>query len=122
MTPRVKQYAAEEAMRAGVLASDVLGTSKRPKPVRARMAVIRRLIDDGFTQSQIGRWLERHPSTISHAVRDDEQKTLSAMRMVLPGLASDADRKSAIMHMRQVRKISDATCASLIAEFRLESA
>lgn len=68
MTPRVRFYAAEEAARQGVGVEDVLGRSQRRPVVRARCAVMRRLRRDGFTVGQIGLWLDRDHTTISHGL------------------------------------------------------
>lgn len=63
-TPRVRQYVRDAADAYGVHASEVWGRSRKVPVARARRAVVRRLRDDGFSQSQIGRWLHRHPSTV----------------------------------------------------------
>jgi hypothetical protein len=81
MTPRVRQYAAEEAMRAGVLPADVLrkrvGHAKgeaQPHPAKtARQAVMRRLRRDGFTLHQIGGWLDVHHTTVIYWTREVAQ-------------------------------------------------
>jgi chromosomal replication initiation ATPase DnaA len=78
MTPRVRQYAAEEAMRAGVLPADVLrkrvGHAKgqaQPHPAKAaRQAVMRRLRADGFTLTQIGRWFGVDHTTVIYWTRN----------------------------------------------------
>lgn len=73
MTPRVKQYVAEEANRSGVTAGDVL--SKHPHgylrhPAKAaRSAVMRRLRADGFSTTQIGRWFGIDHSTVIYWTR-----------------------------------------------------
>lgn len=73
MTPRVKQYVAEEATRSGVMASDVL--SKHPHgymvhPAKeARRAVMTRLRADGFSTTQIGRWFGIDHSTVIYWTR-----------------------------------------------------
>lgn len=77
MTPRVRQYAAEEAMRAGVLAADVLRKRGqhdqdrlRPHPAKAaRRAVMRRLRADGFSLKQIGMWFGVDHTTVIYWTR-----------------------------------------------------
>jgi chromosomal replication initiation ATPase DnaA len=67
MTPRVRLYLRQEADKEGIEPSDILARGKRRAVTRARRQVVVRLINDGFTLTQIGRWLgNRHHSTIYH--------------------------------------------------------
>jgi hypothetical protein len=68
-TTRVQQYAAEAAQRHGVAADAVLGRDKHAAPCAARRDVMCRLRADGFTTSQIGRWMQRDRSTVSEMTR-----------------------------------------------------
>lgn len=70
MTPRVRIYAEQEAARHGADVAAVLGRDRGRKSARARQAVMRRLAADGFTFTQIGRWMQRDHSTVFHAVRN----------------------------------------------------
>jgi chromosomal replication initiation ATPase DnaA len=77
MTPRVKQYVAEEAARTGLLEADVVRKRRThefgrtcPHPAKeARAAVMRRLRADGFSTTQIGRWFGIDHSTVIYWTR-----------------------------------------------------
>lgn len=73
MTPRVREYAAQEAARAGVCADLVLrsfpGNGQGHPAKAARRAVLRRLRADGFTTTQIGRWFGIDHSTVIYWTR-----------------------------------------------------
>jgi DNA-binding NarL/FixJ family response regulator len=64
VTPRVRQYVAEEASAAGIDAGDIFTRSKRRPVAYARRRVAVRLRTDGFSYQQIGRWLGLDHSTI----------------------------------------------------------
>ena len=66
MTPRVRLYAEQAASDHRVTADAILSASARRPVARARGDVMRRLRADGFTVTQIGRWLGRDHSTVSH--------------------------------------------------------
>jgi len=70
VTPRVRQYAAEAAARNRVPVDAVLGRNRTPPVCAARNEVMRRLRwQDRFSTKQIGRWLGRDRTTVSHATR-----------------------------------------------------
>lgn len=70
MTPRVHAYAWEAANRNGVSVYAILSPDRRRNVVLARNEVMRRLRwQDGFSTSQIGRWMGRDHSTVIHATR-----------------------------------------------------
>lgn len=64
MTPRVRQYAAEIAAEHDVSPEAILSPCRKAPAARARNQLYRRLSRDGFNSLQIGRWLERDPSTV----------------------------------------------------------
>ena len=64
MTPRVREYVRIEAKAIGTTPRRVMGPSHKPKDVLARRKVWRRLRDDGFTTTQIGKWTNRDHSTV----------------------------------------------------------
>lgn len=66
MTPRVRYYVAEAAAWHGVEAEAIVGRSRRRKHCLARAHVMRWLRRDGFSTVQIGRWLGRDHSTVTH--------------------------------------------------------
>lgn len=66
MSPRVRQYAREEASRYGIRAGWIFTRDRSAAVSGARKAVMRRLISDGFSSSQIAGWLNREPSTVRH--------------------------------------------------------
>lgn len=68
MTPRIRQYAQEAAERHGVTADAILGRNCKRRVAHARFEVMRHLRADGFTVGQIGRWLNRHHSTVLHGL------------------------------------------------------
>lgn len=70
MTPRVRSYAWEAANRNGVSVHAIFSRTRTVPVVAARNEVMRRLRwQDGFTTSQIGRWMGRDHSTVIHATR-----------------------------------------------------
>jgi chromosomal replication initiation ATPase DnaA len=69
MTPRVDFYALVAGVRYNVARAEIFGRSRRVPVARARREVMRRLRDDGFTTTQIGRWMGRDHSTVIHATR-----------------------------------------------------
>jgi chromosomal replication initiation ATPase DnaA len=70
MTPRVDFYALVAAVRNNVRRADIFAPTRGTKrTIRARREVMRRLRDDGFTTTQIGRWMGRDHSTVIHATR-----------------------------------------------------
>lgn len=70
MTKRVRLYVREAAVRFGVRSSEILSETRgTPTAAMARQAVMRRLREDGFSSLQIGRWLNRDPSTVLHGAR-----------------------------------------------------
>lgn len=70
MTPRVRRYVIEAASRNGVDPCAILSPSRQRPVVIARTEVMRRLRwQDRFTTTQIGRWLGRDRTTVSHATR-----------------------------------------------------
>lgn len=64
MTPRVRLYACIAAANHKTTIKCVMGESRSRPDVYARREVMRRLRDDGFSYSQIGRWLDRDHSTV----------------------------------------------------------
>jgi chromosomal replication initiation ATPase DnaA len=70
MTPRVRQYIAEIAFWHGLPAAAIIAPSRaRGAVMDARTDVMRRLHDNGFSTSQIGRWLQRDHSTVIYHLR-----------------------------------------------------
>jgi len=69
-TLRVLHYIRETGQPAEV----VLGQSRKRPIVQARTAVIQRLRADDFTTGQIARWMGRHHTTVSAAVRGGKGK------------------------------------------------
>lgn len=69
MTPRVRQYAVEAEQAHKAPAGSVFTRSRVAPVARARQAVMRRLHADGFSATQIGRWLNRDHTTVLHALR-----------------------------------------------------
>lgn len=69
MTPRVRLYACIEAANHHCTIAQVVGQARSAHIVYARHAVMRRLHADGFSMSQIGRWMHRDHSTVHNAVR-----------------------------------------------------
>jgi hypothetical protein len=68
MTPRVRQYVAEEAARYAVTVEAVMSDLRNTSPaVKARHAVMQRLRADGFTLCQIGTWMGRNWATVMYA-------------------------------------------------------
>jgi hypothetical protein len=69
MTPRVRQYAAEEGARYGLSVDEVLTINRGSlEASNARRNVMVRLASDNFSPGQIGRWLRRNTSTVRYAV------------------------------------------------------
>jgi hypothetical protein len=69
MTPRVRQYAAEEGARFGLSADQVLTINRGcPAASKARRNIMVRLASERFTPGQIGRWLGRNTSTVRYAI------------------------------------------------------
>lgn len=68
MTPRVRKYVAEVAAERGIAPEIILSSTRLHAVARARQDVMRRLHRDNFSLCQIGRWLDRHPSTVHYAV------------------------------------------------------
>jgi DNA-binding NarL/FixJ family response regulator len=66
VTPRVRQYVAEEASAAGIDAGDIFTRSKRRPVAYARRRVAVRLRNDGFNHCQIARWMGLDPSTVHY--------------------------------------------------------
>ena len=69
MTPRVRLYACIAAANHGTSIKRVMGESRTRADVEARWEIMRRLHDDGFSLSQIGRWIKRDHSTVIHGLR-----------------------------------------------------
>lgn len=64
MTPRVERYVREEADRAGISATELLSRVRRHPVAMARRKVAVRLANDGFSNSQIARWMGLDASTV----------------------------------------------------------
>ena len=69
MTPRLAIYITESAYWHGVEPSEIMSHSRRKPVCDARRAVMRQLRADGFTTTQIGRWLGRDHTTVVHGLR-----------------------------------------------------
>lgn len=68
MTPRIAQYAREAGSTPEAVCARIpLGWRLKGHPAAdARRAVIRRLRADGFSITQIGRWMGIHHTTVSY--------------------------------------------------------
>jgi chromosomal replication initiation ATPase DnaA len=73
-TDRVRGYAREEAMRFGTTAGRILSKSRKWEDVSARAAVMRRLREDGFSLSLIGRWMGRDHTTVGYHCVETEAR------------------------------------------------
>ena len=69
MTPRVDFYALVAGVRHNVRRTEIFSPSRRLPVLRARKEVMIRLRADGFSTTQIGRWMGRDHSTVIHATR-----------------------------------------------------
>jgi chromosomal replication initiation ATPase DnaA len=69
MTPRVHQYVQEAAAEHGTYPQAILGRCRLRTVYRARQQVMRRLRADGFSYTQIGRWIGRDHTTVMYGVR-----------------------------------------------------
>lgn len=70
MTPRARLYAEQSAARNQVTVDEIFSRDRTRRVVTARNEVMRRLRwQDGFTTSQIGRWMGRDRSTVLHATK-----------------------------------------------------
>lgn len=69
MTDRLIIYATESAYWHNVTVREIMGRGRSHSVVAARKAVMRQLRADGFSTSQIGRWMGRDHSTVVHATR-----------------------------------------------------
>lgn len=69
LPPRVDFYALVAGVRNNVPRAEIFSRSRRVPVARARKEVMCRLRADGFSTSQIGRWLDRDHSTVIHATR-----------------------------------------------------
>lgn len=69
--PRVRLYACIAAAEQHVHIGEVLGQSRTRPAVLARWSVMRRLRNDGFSTTQIGRWLDRDHSTVIYGLRNE---------------------------------------------------
>ncbi len=65
---RLRFYADLAAARHQCSRHDVLGRSRKPVHVSARREVMVRLHAAGWNLSTIGRWMDRHHTTVSHAL------------------------------------------------------
>jgi chromosomal replication initiation ATPase DnaA len=68
---RVAQYAAEAAAAQDVNPEARMGRGRTVAVVRARVALWKRLSDDGFSLYAIGQAVGRHHTTVMHALRKD---------------------------------------------------
>lgn len=64
VTGRVRLYACIAAANHKTTPTRVLSDCRTRRDVYARREVMRRLYDEGFSYSQIGRWLNRDHSTV----------------------------------------------------------
>lgn len=69
MTPRAIRYAEAIAPWHGVTPDDVFSRSRRKIVAAARGDVMYRLREDGFSTTQIGRWLGRDHTSVIHAIQ-----------------------------------------------------
>lgn len=68
MTPRVRLYACIAAANHGTTIPRVMSQSRYKRDVQARWELWRRLHEDGFSFSRIGRWTGRHHTTVMHGL------------------------------------------------------
>lgn len=68
-TARVDFYALVAGVRHNVRRTEIFSRSTRDPVYRARKEVMIRLRADGFSTTQIGRWMDRDHSTVVHATR-----------------------------------------------------
>lgn len=70
---RIAQHAAEAAAAHGVTPEDVMGRGRTVGVVRARVALWQRLSDEGFSLYAIGQAVDRHHTTVMHALRKHQR-------------------------------------------------
>ncbi len=63
------RYARDAAETFDVCAGDIMGRCRFPEVARARRAVMQRLAADGYPVGMIGRMMQRHPSSVSVALK-----------------------------------------------------
>jgi len=71
LTPRVRRYASDIAFWHGVSERDIFSRTRAQPFAIARADLMRRLRRDGFSYTQIGRWLQRDHTTVIHHTRGD---------------------------------------------------
>lgn len=68
MSNRVREIQQEEAERAGISVSEMLGPCRLPQYVGARNRGMFRASELGLSTTQIGRLFNRHHTTVLHAL------------------------------------------------------
>lgn len=71
MTPRVRLYAEEIGFWHGVKPRAIMSRSQKRPVAHARGDVMRRLRRDGFTTTQIGKWMGRNHATVVYWTRPE---------------------------------------------------
>jgi chromosomal replication initiation ATPase DnaA len=69
LPPSVLAVVRNAAMEFGISPAQILGRDQARYSVRARYAAIRELYLRGYSTPQIGRWLNRHHTTVIYALR-----------------------------------------------------
>lgn len=68
MSASLHQYAQEAADTRGISKGEVLGRSRNGLACKARAEVMRRLIEDGLSFTDVGHLMDRHHATVLHAL------------------------------------------------------
>lgn len=65
---RVRLYACIAAANHGTTAARIFGHTRNASDIQARRELWSRLYNDGFNTTQIGRWTDRHHTTVAYAL------------------------------------------------------